>query len=160
MCLYKQSYWFSGSGQSVDFDQVIDVTLRSIKSESKIFIGTDSFVSKKKVTFATAICLHGGGISRYFFFKNNHNSKNFKNLISRITEEAKISIDLAELLISKHGINKGSIELHLDVSPKHLNNGTSRFSDMLKGYVSGYNLECKLKPDAWASQTVADRHSK
>ena len=52
------------------------------------------------------------------------------------------------------------LELHLDVSPFHARNGTSKFSEMLKGYVQGYGLECKLKPDAWASQTIADKHSK
>ena len=31
---------------------------------------------------------------------------------------------------------------------------------MLKGYVQGYGFEYRLKPDAWASQSIADRHSK
>ena len=52
------------------------------------------------------------------------------------------------------------IELHLDVSPFAAKEGTSKFSEMLKGYVQGYGFECKLKPNAWASQSVADRHSK
>ena len=50
------------------------------------------------------------------------------------------------------------IELHLDVSPFGTNNGTSRLFEMLKGYVQGYGFECRLKPNVWASQSVADRH--
>ena len=33
-------------------------------------------------------------------------------------------------------------------------------TDMLKGYVQGYGVDYRLKPDAWASQTIADKHSK
>ena len=57
-------------------------------------------------------------------------------------------------------IESENIDLHIDVSPFNLKNGTSKFSDMLKGYVAGAGFECRIKPDAWASQTVADRHSK
>jgi predicted RNase H-related nuclease YkuK (DUF458 family) len=31
---------------------------------------------------------------------------------------------------------------------------------MLRGYVTGAGFECRVKPNAWASQTVADKHSK
>jgi predicted RNase H-related nuclease YkuK (DUF458 family) len=44
--------------------------------------------------------------------------------------------------------------------PFNLKNATSKFSDMLKGYVAGAGFECRIKPDAWASQSIADRHSK
>jgi len=67
---------------------------------------------------------------------------------------------LASLLMDEYGFDASSIELHLDVSPLGLNNGTSRYSDMLRGYVQGFGIDYRLKPDAWASQTVADKHSK
>ena len=81
-------------------------------------------------------------------------------MVTRITEEVRRSVDLAEYIIKKENIESENIELHIDVSPFNLKNGTSRFSDMLKGYVTGAGFECRVKPDAWASQTVADRHSK
>ena len=62
--------------------------------------------------------------------------------------------------MTEYGFEPSTIELHLDVSPFNLNNGTSKYSDMLKGYVQGFGLDYRLKPDAWASQTIADRHSK
>ena len=62
--------------------------------------------------------------------------------------------------MDKYKINPKNIELHMDVSPFTAGNGTSKYSDMLKGYVQGYGVDFKLKPDAWASQTVADKHSK
>jgi len=153
--------WQSGSGDKISFTKLIKIIQKYSSSNSKVFVGTDSFVSKQNVIFASAICLHGGeNPSRYFFFREKKKARNFKNLGYRIIEEARRSVEIAEILINKHNINIDDIELHLDVSPFHLNNETSKFSSMLKGYVAGYGIECKLKPDAWASQTVADRHSK
>ena len=80
--------------------------------------------------------------------------------MSRITEEARLSIEIAEYLHNVIGIDKSNIELHLDISPSHKDTKTSKFSDALKGYVMGTGYDCKLKPYAWASQSVADKHSK
>jgi predicted RNase H-related nuclease YkuK (DUF458 family) len=52
------------------------------------------------------------------------------------------------------------IELHLDISPAHKQNGTSQFADMLTGFAKGSGFNVKIKPNAWASQSVADKHSK
>ena len=71
-----------------------------------------------------------------------------------------MSVEIADLLINQYGIPRNKIELHLDVSPIESKTKTSKFSDMLKGYVNGAGFVCKIKPDAWASQSVADRHSK
>ena len=64
------------------------------------------------------------------------------------------------MLMDEYNFDPSSIELHLDVSPFGANNGTSKYSDMLKGYVQGFGVDYRLKPDAWASQTIADKHSK
>jgi len=87
-------------------------------------------------------------------------SKRYSTLSTRITEEVRRSIEIAEYLMNDHHILPEMLEVHLDVSPFAAKNGTSKLSDMLKGYVQGYGFTCKLKPNAWASQSVADRHSK
>ena len=70
---------------------------------------------------------------RYFFFRENEKSHNFLHLVTRITEETRRSVELAEILMSECLIDPKNIELHLDVSPFQANNSTSRFSEMLKG---------------------------
>ena len=160
MCDLVNLNWISGSGIKKDFLEIVQVLRESIASGSKIFIGTDSFKTKNRVNFATAICLFGGDTSRYFFAKESVPRSKYNVLVTRITEEVRRSVDLAEYIIKKENIESENIELHIDVSPFNLKNGTSRFSDMLKGYVTGAGFECRVKPDAWASQTVADRHSK
>lgn len=157
----NQKKWITGSSQHVDFLEVISLVKQHVARGSKIFIGSDSFVSGKKTCFATTLCLHGGQDGgRYFFYKENVPKNIHNQLATRITEETRRSVELAEMLMTKYGFDCNNIELHLDVSPFNANNGTSRLSDAMKGYVQGYGLSCRLKPNAWASQSIADRHSK
>lgn len=157
----KDSNWLTGSGVEIEFNILCEKVLKSVSSGSKIFIGTDSFIANRKINFATAICLHGGnGPTHYYFTKNTLSKKMFPALVSRITEEVRRSVELAEIISSDLGISNNNIELHLDVSPYNTKNGTAKFSEMLKSYAQGAGFNCRVKPDAWASQTVADKHSK
>ena len=152
--------WISGSGIIHTFDEINNI-VSAHSYNNKIFIGSDSFLTKKRTCFVTAICLltkDKGG--RYFLYKDYLKTNQFNILSVRITEEVRRSIELAEHFMNTYNILPQDIELHLDVSPFGTKNGTSKFSDMLKGYVQGYGFGCKLKPNAWASQTVADKHSK
>ena len=153
--------WTTGSNKNIDFYEILKIIKEHTTKGSKIFIGSDSFLTSKKVCFASAICLYGKEApSRYFFFKENLQNKKFKALISRITEETRRSVEIGCFLMSEYNFHPSNIELHLDVSPFSAGNATSKFSDMLKGYVQGYGFDFQLKPNAWASQAVADRHSK
>ena len=153
--------WHTGSNRQINFHEIKNIILEYLDRGAKIYIGSDSFITQDKVCFASTICLHGPSLGgRYFFFKENEKSSHFLQLVSRITEETRRSVEIAEILMSECLINPDSIELHLDVSPFNSKNATSRFSEMLKGYVVGFGLDCKLKPNAWAGQTVADKHSK
>jgi len=157
----SNSKWHTGSGVPIQFRDIIDKLRMCITNGGKVFVGSDSFITKKQVNFATAICIHGdraGG--RYFFFKEKCPKTIYKTLIVRITEEVRRSLDVAEILRNDYGLDSEKIELHIDVSPHYLKEATSKFSEMLNGYVSGAGFACKVKPYAWASQTVADRHSK
>tara|TARA_B100001564_G_scaffold168919_1_gene141922 strand:+ start:5209 stop:5694 length:486 start_codon:yes stop_codon:yes gene_type:complete len=153
--------WITGSNKQIDFYNLLNLSREYLSKGSKLFIGSDSFISKETICFASAVCLHGGEMGgRYFFFKDFVPKDHFINLVSRITEETRRSVEIASMFMEEYGIDPSRIELHLDVSPFGLNNGTSKYSDMLKGYVQGYGLDYRLKPDAWASQTIADKHSK
>ena len=153
--------WITGSNQEIDFYDLLSLTRQYVLKGAKIFIGSDSFISQEKICFASAICLHGGQDNgRYFFFKDFILKTQYSQLVTRITEETRRSVEIACLLMNEYGVDPQSIELHLDVSPFGANNGTSKYSDMLKGYVQGYGVDYRLKPDAWASQTIADKHSK
>tara|TARA_B100000927_G_scaffold291213_1_gene292396 strand:- start:1037 stop:1522 length:486 start_codon:yes stop_codon:yes gene_type:complete len=153
--------WTTGLNKPIDFYKILSIIKNHTTQGAKIFIGSDSFISKKRVCFATSVCLYGSELGgRYFFFKENEPEKNYTALISRITEETRRSLEVACFFMEEYKIEPCLIELHLDVSPFSAGNATSKFSDMLKGYVQGYGLDYRLKPDAWASQSIADKHSK
>ena len=157
----KQPQWHHGSGEVISFEDILEEVRVHVEQAGLIYIGTDSFLSKNKCTFASAICLHGaegqsGG--KYFFRKAFFKREKFYDLIQRITQEVQQSIELAMMVVDH--IPNAEIELHLDISPSNNQNGTSPFADMLTGYAKGAGFNCKIKPEAWASQSVADKHSK
>ena len=159
--MLQDKNWHTGSNHQIKFDEIKNIILEYVDRGARIYIGSDSFITQGKVCFASTICLHGPSLGgRYFFFRENLKTSHFLQLVSRITEETRRSVEIAEVLMSECMINPKNIELHLDVSPFQAKNGTSRFSEMLRGYVIGFGLDCKLKPNAWAGQTVADKHSK
>ena len=51
------------------------------------------------------------------------------------------------------------IEIHIDANSKN-DQATGKHAEMLMGYAKGAGFRCKIKPDAWASNSIADKHSK
>lgn len=159
--MLEDKNWHTGSNKKINFNNIKKIVNSYVERGAKVYIGSDSFITQGKVCFASTICLHGTNLGgRYFFYREKQISSYYVNLVSRITEETRRSVEIATILMDECFIEPENIELHLDVSPFSANNGTSKFSDMLKGYVVGFGLDCKLKPDAWAGQTIADKHSK
>jgi len=156
----RENIWFTGSGVETTFSDLVKTLRENTSRGTRVFIGTDSFISKREIRFASAICLHGGGVSRYFFTRNFEKLSKFKVLVSRITEEVRRTVEIADVLYTQEDIDSNQIELHIDVSAFERKAKTSKFAEMLEGYVEGAGYTCKIKPNAWASQTIADRHSK
>jgi len=52
------------------------------------------------------------------------------------------------------------IEVHLDISSSASQAATSSFSDSIRGYVDSAGFENKIKPNSWASFSIADKHAK
>ena len=73
-------------------------------------------------------------------------------------KEAEQTIYLAQKISEQ--IKNVKLELHLDVSNTDKGEGTSYLAKMLIGYVNGSGFECKVKPDAFAAASIADKHSK
>ena len=57
MSYITEAKWFTGSLKNIKFESLIGIVNNHVKSGSKVFIGTDSFVTKGKVIFATSLCL-------------------------------------------------------------------------------------------------------
>lgn len=153
--------WFTGSGDRLAFEEIIKIVEDHSKKNGIIYIGSDSFLQKKQCIFSTAICLHkaeGQIGGRYFVKRNKFNASKFSTLMVRIMAEVQNSIDVGMKLL--HHCPQIKIELHLDVSSSSKNTKTSKFSDTLIGYAMGSGFDCKIKPQAFAASSIADKHSK
>ena len=153
--------WNTGSKDIIQFKDIIEQIKKHTLLNGTVYIGTDSFFIKNKCIFATAICLYGadkqkGG--KYFFTKTRLNKKQFPELSIRMIKEAEKTINLANDIIVL--VPYAKLELHLDISPQENNEGTSHLANMLIGYVKGSGYECRIKPEAFAAASIADRHSK
>ena len=95
---------------------------------------------------------------RYFFVRKKVPKKGFSNLAVRMLKEAEETIEIAKVISETNPSIK--IELHLDVSSADKQEKTSHLAKMLIGYVKGSGYECKIKPYAFAANSIADRHSK
>ena len=153
--------WNTGTNDNITFNDIIEQIKKHTLLNGTIYLGTDSFFIKNKCIFATAICLYGadkqkGG--RYFYTKSSLNKKQFPELSIRMIKEAENTINLANTIM--YDIPSAKLELHLDISPQESREGTSHLAKMLIGYVKGSGYECKIKPDAFAAASIADKHSK
>jgi len=155
------SEWFSGSGERVSFEDILKFVKLHSNNNGMVYVGCDSFLEKHMCTFSTAICLchadnQEGG--RYFIKRHKVRSDHFASLLQRITAEVQDSIFTGMKLLEHHP--QAKIELHLDVSSPDKENKTSKFADMMIGYAKGSGFDCKIKPQAFAASSVADKHSK
>ena len=153
--------WNTGSKDIIYFNDIIEQIKIHCNYNGTVYIGTDSFFIKNKCIFSTAICLYGadrqkGG--RYFYTKTSLNKNKFPELSLRMIKEAENTINLANHIVEL--IPSAKLELHLDISPQEKNEGTSHLANMLIGYVKGSGYECRIKPDAFAAASIADKHSK
>ncbi len=153
--------WNSGSGVKKTFNEILEEAKEHSRFKGTVYVGTDSFFRKDQCIFSNAICFYGangqqGG--RYFFKRVKFSKKQFPNLSIRMIKEAEQTIDLAHQISEK--IPNVKLELHLDISNTEKGEGTSYLANMLIGYVKGSGFECKIKPDAFAAASIADKHSK
>ena len=153
--------WFTGTGEKLSFQDILQQIKHHTYSNGMVSVGSDSFIRKQECIFSTAICLYGadeqvGG--RYFIRRITFKKKRFKTLLQRIMKEVEDSVEIG-MLLSEHD-PVIDIDIHLDVSASDREQATSRFSDMLIGYAKGAGFDCKIKPDAFAAASIADKHSK
>lgn len=155
------SDWQSGSGNRISYSEIIELAKDHSRKKGTIFIGTDSHVEKKQCIFSTVICFHGasdqiGG--RYFYKKTRFTAFKFPTILERITLEVEKSVQLSLDLYEK--CPEADIEIHLDISSSDKKEKTSSYADMLIGYARGVGFKCKVKPNAFAATSIADKHSK
>ena len=152
--------WFSGSGVETNLEDILYHINKHSKHKGIVFIGCDSQIIKSQCIFSTVICLHGaeGQSGGYYFYKREKlKRKPFPTMLTRLSKEVEKSITMGYEILEKYP--NIDIEIHIDASSKK-EQKTNQWADMLMGYAKGAGFKCKIKPEAWASNSIADKHSK
>ena len=153
--------WFDGNGQRATYEHIIDDIKTHHLNNGTLYVGSDSQYYNTGVVLTSAIILHGaegqqGG--RYYINRRKLKPESYRVLAVRILAEAEQTINVANDIVKS--VPNVKIELHVDISNTDKNEATSDLAKMVIGYVVGNGFECKIKPDAFAAASVADKHSK
>ena len=152
--------WLTGSGGRISLDEMKEKIASHTKDNGSIFVGCDSQIRKEHCTFCTVVCLIGADDQKggYYFFKREKESRNtYTNLLVRMLKEVECSVNMAYEIMEEYP--NADIEIHIDANSRK-GAATSKYYDTLVGYATGAGFKCKVKPDAWASSSIADKHSK
>jgi predicted RNase H-related nuclease YkuK (DUF458 family) len=151
--------WFDSDGKEYNIASVIESITDYVKQGGTLYVGSDSMLFTASCVYATAICLHDADlkVARYFYTKHRDRTSESKNLKHKITKEVNYSIDVAMMLLDK--FPDAAIEIHADVGTTK-RSATSKFVEFVRGWIKGSGFTAKVKPNSWASSTVADWHTK
>lgn len=152
--------WRRLNGQPIELpikDAVRETLVREIAKGNKIkvCIGTDSQVRGKITEFATVIVFlreKKGG----FMFISNDRSTQPMGLRERMIKEVSKSIEVAYALCDLLDEHDVALEVHADINTDpHFRSNVALKEAM--GYILGMGFQFKMKPDAFASSSCADK---
>jgi predicted RNase H-related nuclease YkuK (DUF458 family) len=141
------------------------VSLEDIRSlieedyEYEVYVGTDSQVHRKikSVVYATCIILYKRGKGgRVFVCKEKERYAD--SLRQRLMNETWRSLETAFEIREILPLN-AEVIIHVDVN-KDKKWKSSRYLEELVGMVVGQGFKVVVKPEAWATQHVADKFSR
>jgi len=139
----------------------------------KVYIGTDSQRRRGGYNFATAIVIAlfesmgrdkfgkeifkgRGGIKLGATYFDGNQVKGRPGVKERMLKEVSKSIEVAYEISPLLDLYDIPLEIHADVNPDIRFDSNKALSEAV-GYIMGMGYEFKVKPDAWAASSGADR---
>jgi len=153
--------WKNSKKQIFTQCEVMQILKKVASTNShKIIVGTDSVKLGETFVFANAICVINDGSfydRRFFYYKRKVIDSSYYDLSKRILKETTESIDIAFNI--RKQIKNANIEIHADVNTdsKHM---SSKYRNMVEGYINGCGFTCKVKPDSFVASGIADVYTK
>jgi predicted RNase H-related nuclease YkuK (DUF458 family) len=156
----EQQQWRKLSGERVKIpiaEEVSHVLMREkeMGHELKVCIGTDSQVKSKVTEFATVIVFIRKGKGGFMYI-HNEVTKQKMSIKQRMLMEVGRSIDVAYALCNIFSRYSVDMEVHADINT----NPQFKSNDALKeamGYIVGMGFAFKVKPEAFASSSCANK---
>ena len=156
--------WFSPSGDQVSWEDI--TALIQGLSPDQLWVGTDSHMVGQTFVFATALVMCRNADSstdrvRLYYITRfkvpaTHYGRGKDALRRRLMDEVQASVSLSLRITAQTG-HKPII--HADLNPSEQYK-SGKYAKQLQNYVKGCGFEMEIKPNAWASSGVADKHSK
>ena len=151
--------WRDADGNEFSNEDLKKEIIEYSKKGGKIFVGSDSMLNHvKDCTFATVIAFHNRDldIARYYFKRFKEEPEKYRELQVKILKEVEIAIQAAQFVLKV--CPEADVELHIDIGLRSINK-TSKYFNVVKGWVSGAGFDLRVKPNNWAS-SLADGHTK
>ena len=157
--LSSKPLWVSPSGYQQTDDEFKKSIIDNVSMGCKVYIGTDSMLYDDICNFATVVAFHNNDIrvANYLYKRFKMPSLGYNDLQTKITEEVSLAIQAAQLVMSY--CPDAEIEVHVDIG-RNKRNKTRGLLPMVRGWVSGMGFNLRIKPESWASSSIADCHTK
>ena len=152
----------------VDYLEGLIETQLELGNTLKLCIGTDSQVKGKGFKYATAIILEmkqpmgivagemtykglGAKVISGVFFE-----KQLPRIKERMLKEVQLSINVGYHLLDLVEVYEVDLEIHADVNPKEDAGSNCALKEAI-GFMTGMGFKYKVKPDAYAASSGADK---
>lgn len=157
----------------VDYLEKVFIEEMSNGYNLKVYIGTDSQRARGGYKFATVVIIGlmesiglnkdgseifkgRGGIKIGGTYFDTNQVKGRPGVKERMLKEVGKSIEVAYEISPLLDLYDIPLEVHADVNPDVRFDSNKAFSEVV-GYIMGMGYDFKVKPDAWASSSAADR---
>ena len=151
--------WRDADGYEFSNDELKKEIIEYSKKGGTIFVGSDSMLNHvKDCTFATVIAFHNRDldVAKYYFKRFKEEPGKYRELQVKILKEVEIAIQAAQFVLNV--CPEADVELHIDIGLRAVNK-TSKYFNVVKGWVTGAGFDLRVKPEGWAS-SLADGHTK
>ncbi|MGR6837218.1 ribonuclease H-like YkuK family protein [Syntrophomonas erecta] len=138
---------------------ILDYVSEDTSRPYKLLVGTDSQPFQQETCFVSAIIIHRSGKGARYYYNKRFETK-FYSLRQRIFYEASLSLSLSDqlyALLKNQGHEELKVEIHLDVGT---HGETKELVREITGMIVGSGFDARIKPDAYAACTVADKYTK
>lgn len=159
LLLDKKTLWTKPEGSTISSESFLKEAKNLISCGSKVYIGTDSMLRGDNCVFVTVIAFHDNSkkIAKFFYKRIRAENSKYRNLKNKITEEVSLSMQAAQKI---NDLSPSTpIELHVDIG-KNQKNKTKVMLSTVSGWVTGMGYDLKIKPESWASSSIADSFTK
>ena len=152
--------WKTGTQEVISIDNILSILEKVITSKDhKIIVGSDSVKIGADFVFTKAICILNNDYydRRYFYYREKLKDNSYLDLSKRLLKETSDSIKIAIKI--RENFSNANIEIHSDVNSEEIHK-SSRYKNMIMGYISGCGFEVKIKPLSFVASSIADQHTR